>query len=319
LNEAIRVSGVCERDLDLLLLEELYSSPAFRSFVSKAAGFPELAEESLTSVFRSVTHSSGESDLELYLELADGRRAVLLIENKIDASLQPAQAERYRQRADAYVAAGDVDTARTLLVAPERYFGPEQDKKGFDARLSYEEIDAWFDSQTQQDRRFAYKRFLIRSAIEKGTLGYQSIADYQMTTFWRQYWECAMKVAPELNMKEPGGRPAGSTHIFFQPDQFPVDLWLVHKFRQGFVDIELSHWGERLAELREAIGDVIPPETTVVRISKSAAIRWPVPVLEPLRGEEQKPMALEALSAACALLQWYREHQSLFEVSRSTV
>jgi hypothetical protein len=118
LNEAIRVSGVCERDLDLLLLEELYSSPAFRSFVSNTAGFPELAEESLTSVFRSVTHSSGESDLELYLELADGQRAVLLIENKIDASLQPAQAERYKQRAGACVASGDVDTARTLLVAP---------------------------------------------------------------------------------------------------------------------------------------------------------------------------------------------------------
>ena len=60
--------------------------------------------------------------------LANGQRAVLLIENKIDASLQPAQAERYRQRAGACIVAGDVDTALTLLVAPEKYFGASGDR-----------------------------------------------------------------------------------------------------------------------------------------------------------------------------------------------
>jgi hypothetical protein len=131
-----------------------------------------------------------------------------------------------------------------------------------------------------------------------------------MTAFWSQYWEWAKEIAPQLNMKEPGGRPAGSTHIFFRPDRFPKHLWLVHKFRQGFVDLEFSGWGDRAAELRKRLGERIPPEGSIVTISKSAALRWPVSEIVPADSREQHVQVREALQAAAALLSWYRRHES---------
>src|SRR5690606_17688195 len=181
------------------------------------------------TVLRSVTHSSGESDVELFVRLRDGRTAAVLIENKVDAGLQPAQQERYGLRGADYIACGKCEIFRTLVVAPERYFGVDSSTKGFDARLTYEEIDRWFAGQTQMGSRVTYKRALVAAAIEKATLGYQVIADEPMTAFWANYRELVERHAPALNMQgQPGmGRPSTSTFIRFRPDRFPKNMQLI--------------------------------------------------------------------------------------------
>jgi hypothetical protein len=143
--QALSVAGVCERDLDLLLLEELTSSVAFcRWFVSRAVSWPSQFR-SLRSVRRSVTRSSGESDLELTVQLESGTVARLLIENKIDAAFQPDQSDRYRLRSRASIGQGECAECATVLVAPARYFGADDELKGFDGRITYEDIRTWFE------------------------------------------------------------------------------------------------------------------------------------------------------------------------------
>src|SRR4051812_47031879 len=119
----IAIAGVSERDVDLLLLEEFQSSTSFRKlFLSRC---PKLSDNVglFTAASRSVTHSSGESDLEVDFLSADGVKTRLLIENKVRAGFQLQQAERYHLRGASYIAAGVCAAYHTVIVAPRRYFG----------------------------------------------------------------------------------------------------------------------------------------------------------------------------------------------------
>ncbi len=146
---------------------------------------------------RSVTQSTGESDLELTVELEAGAVGRLLIENKIDAGFQADQAVRYRRRAETYLERQECALCSTVLVAPSRYLGSGAGNKGFDAWLAYEDILAWF-RESDLGHRLAYKAALLSAAIEKSTLGYQPVADAPVTDFWREYWKAALALAPRV-------------------------------------------------------------------------------------------------------------------------
>src|SRR5688572_22073219 len=94
--DLISIAGVSERDIDLLLLEEFHSSPTFQAwFVAQILGGGAVTGE-LVSARRSVTQSTGESDVEVAFKCDDGREVRFLIENKLNVGFQPLQAERYR-------------------------------------------------------------------------------------------------------------------------------------------------------------------------------------------------------------------------------
>ena len=73
----IEISGVKERDIDLLLYEEFYSSPEFREwFVSKIIPHSQICE--LIRIVRSRTTTNGESDLELSFMDQNTKKITLL-------------------------------------------------------------------------------------------------------------------------------------------------------------------------------------------------------------------------------------------------
>ena len=140
------VAGVVERDIDLLLLEEFLSSEQFSHWFVDHTRQPASSDSDLGQVRRarrSVTQSMGESELEVVFQVPDGSYTYLPIENKVNATFQPAQAERYRLRGRTYLERGDCQAFSTVLVAPERYFGSPPTSHGFDARLSYEALRDW--------------------------------------------------------------------------------------------------------------------------------------------------------------------------------
>lgn len=141
----ILTASVCERDIDLLVLEEFVSSSNFAEWFIGLIGLTGASGVSVTKVQRSATRFNGESDLEVTLNYRGTYR--LLIENKISANLQPRQAERYRARGASYRKQGICQGIRTVLLAPEAYFGQPDDLKGFDAKVTYEAVLNWFRNQ----------------------------------------------------------------------------------------------------------------------------------------------------------------------------
>ena len=71
------ISGVSERDIDLLLLEEFMSSKEFQDLFLKLTNFYNKNLE-FVEAQRSVTDSTGESDLEITFQSKDKKIYKLL-------------------------------------------------------------------------------------------------------------------------------------------------------------------------------------------------------------------------------------------------
>lgn len=299
------VAGVCERDIDLLVLEEIIASPDFRGFLVSAVNW-QPDGLMFAEARRSVTHSSGESDIEIVYSRHQSGDARLLIENKVSAGFQPDQAERYRRRGSNYIETHQCAMFATLLLAPARYLGSGEGTKGFDAVLTYEQLIEWFDAANLGERA-AFKKLMLRSAIDRAVLGYQPQADTTVTDFWRGYWRISLDAAPALEMKEPAGKPARSGFIAFSPSGLPVRSSLVHKCNHGYVDLQLRGLADVVNQLARLLQPYLEQDMSLARSGKSASVRIHVPRLSTAGSfEDQKKDVEVGLDAALRLLLWAR-------------
>ena len=78
-----------ERDIDLLLIEELYASPSFRQHFLQLLGGEVPSTAEFIAARHSIVSSLGQSDVEVELAAVAKTRWILLVENKSDASFQP--------------------------------------------------------------------------------------------------------------------------------------------------------------------------------------------------------------------------------------
>lgn len=309
-----RIAGVCERDIDLLLLEEFQSTPEFVEWFLTSAGIVGLRPSDLKEARRSVTHTTGESDLELHFTDQEGACGVVLIENKIGAQLQPLQAERYGARGSDYVARGICRHFHTVIVAPDHYFSGPAQTKGFQHRLSYDRIIEWFEGAHALGHRRHYKVLMLRSALDKATLGYQPIVDDAVTDFFSAYWNIATTLHPELGMRRTKKeRPGGSGRVYFMtPVLSAMQCDVAHKTGRGIVDLHLRSRGNRLAVVESVLRPVLEPDMSVELAAKSAAVRLKVPVLERQSPAEQQEDAIRrGLGAAKRLADWAERHATL--------
>ena len=274
----VSIGAVSERDVDLLLVEEFASSPEFvRWFLDRIdAAAPEPVE--VMRCRRSATDSTGESDVEVFVRAGDETVAIL-IENKVHAAAQPRQAERYRERGGGYVHAEICRRFVTVLLAPQNYL--RGNPKGFDRAVSYEDLVRVFEDPEIVPARSRFKCAVLRSAIEKSVKGYQAVEDAAVTQFWLGYWKRAQAIAPDLDMKKPGGLPASSSFVYFRPGNMPKGTYLVHKMAHGLIDIQFDGMAEKVSELRERYRAALRPEMLVTRAAKSGVIRVEVPKLRP--------------------------------------
>lgn len=105
-----------ERDIDVLLQEELIFNEVVCRLFSDALALSQPMQVHQCRL--SVVDQSGETDLYAMFSSGD-KEGIILIENKIDASFQPRQPERYRERANA-LSAG-LNLVFCVLVAPQKY------------------------------------------------------------------------------------------------------------------------------------------------------------------------------------------------------
>jgi hypothetical protein len=298
------IAGVCERDVDLLLLEEFLATEAFVQWFARAIGIDEIV--TLAGAARSVHGGNGESDLELTLE-GDSAPLKVLIENKVDALFQPRQAARYQERAADYLAQGACSRTLTVLVAPKSYIEGGSGEHGFDRSVAYEAILEWFASAQDLGPRVRYKQALLAAAINRGGIGWQLVPDERVTTFWEGYWRLASALAPELRMSRPPARPVRSSFIRFSPTDLPKNIELIHKVRHGRVDLQLDGMGDQVFELEGTYGDRLRDDMRIDRAGKSAAIRIQVPEIDTSASlAESEPAVRRGLAAASELLAWYR-------------
>jgi hypothetical protein len=158
----VPIERMYERDVDLLLAEELDVNPAFANHIksfTKFAGEPATVAE----FWVSKSNNLGESDLVVVYQRSDGSRFALLIEDKVDASLQPDQAARYRMRAERERSKGMYTDFEVVLCAPAFYLENHGNLDVFDRRITFEQLADFLDAS---DRRSKYRAAFLRTAAD---------------------------------------------------------------------------------------------------------------------------------------------------------
>lgn len=303
------ISAVCERDIDILLQEEFFSSKEFCFWFATKLNLSPLYDDPLFDVKRSVTQNIGESDLEVTFLTSRQRKIKVLIENKITAGFQPRQSLRYRERGDYYVSRGECDEFLTVLVAPRKYLEGYLKQIDFDRYLAYEDVLDYFKDRLNKgynDKRIFFKVYLLKRALEKSTIGYQPKEDAVVTNFWFSYWKLSLELTPELRMVQPKSKPSGAGFIYFKPPEFPRNICIVHKLIFGNLDIQFHGYGNHLNDLREKYRKFMLPGMRIEKAHKSGVIRVKVPVVDPGKEFElQKQKVKEALLKAKDLYIWF--------------
>ncbi|SDY97577.1 hypothetical protein [Halopenitus persicus] len=149
--ESIASAG--EQEVDFILVQLLETSVDFRQWLVRQA-VPELEiSRYLGSVMHATYAGEGESDVEFGFRSVSGDRHLVLIEDKIDASKQPDQVERYFNRGQYRVDRGSWDSFTVCLVAPESYVSDE-DEAEFDSILRYEDVLDYLEDATHDSAAF---------------------------------------------------------------------------------------------------------------------------------------------------------------------
>ncbi len=316
------IGPVRERDTTLLLLEECCASTNFRQWLVEQLLPPHLSLSTIVRACCSVVESNGESDLEIGFTC--GQREIwLLIENKIAASFQDTQVDRYHERGRLYVEQGKCAEFYTVLIAPERYFGAPHALKGFDKRLTYESLRDWFLTHHEPSPRRSYKVRLLDASIHKASTRNPLTPDKAVSKFWHAYWELATKEAPELRLQAPGDRGNRSGFIYFRPVALPKRVQLIHKMPRectlGNVDLQFDGMGERFGDFTRTFASCLEPGMIPVQAGKSGVIRIVVPALDPHADfSPQAENALAGLRAAKRLTEWLQKQQSLINACMTT-
>jgi hypothetical protein len=303
------IRRVLERDIDLLVLEELHVSEAFRRWFLEQVLGPNQPAPEFVGAWHSVSNATGESDLEIDVSVG-GERQRILVENKLEAAFQEAQEIRYCDRGRSYIAAGECSTYRAVLMAPQVYIERSPRATAFDVRLTYEAVRNWFRGAAHLGDRGRYRAEFLESAITEARRGWQAVPDAEVTSFWSEYGKYVRERAPELRMPAEEARPATSTYVYFCGlADVHNRLRLVHQLDRGEVRIQIEGMGNQVAQLSAALKPHLERGMVIDKAGKSARIYMQVPKIDakkPLR--EQLTAVATGTAAAVRLLNWARLH-----------
>lgn len=306
------MSWLRERDVDLLLCSELHCAggPLRNLFVGDwNDGIAEF-----DGAWVSYVDAEGEADLVAAFK-SGAKSLILLIEDKIDAEFQPEQPERYRRRAHRWAAGSAPGTEiETVLFAPADYLGNDGSEL-FDRQISYEAAIAALAASSDPRTRFLAQT--LKNGIAAQRQGYKPLYDDAATQVWNAIWEIANAGTPQLRMRKPDSRPAGSTFIYF-PDAEGLSnaetrrrAKIVYKpASPGNADLQFSNTPAET--LRNAVSGMLEADMSVSAAGKSASIRIKIPIVDFGKSPEGQGEAIrQGMQAAERLRLFYIEKQPL--------
>ncbi|SOC02782.1 PD-(D/E)XK nuclease superfamily protein [Ureibacillus xyleni] len=314
---------VRELHIDLLFLEEFYSSEVFyKWFLTKTIGLNHCIGK-VVRTDHSVFELERESDLEIAFEGEKGEM-LFLIENKINANFQKKQAEDYTKRAAEYVRRGKCAECYTVLFAPQEYIERYQAIHKFHYYITFEQVIEFYSQQSDLGQRAAYKINVLRKGIEKykssgvrsgnGGEYVPTEVNQGITNFWLNYWKDVTSRYPELTMPKPGEKGPAATFIGLGKSALPKDVFIYHKFVHGAVDIQVEKLKEKAEDFILAFKDYVEEDMVIQRAGKAAVvIRMPITPINPhLFYDEVQPTVFEAQDKAKKLFDWFQKHRVIW-------
>lgn len=257
-----------ERDIDLILVEEIYSSPSFIHWLTEKVG---MGPVSAYTVLHSKRRTRSRREIDIFVDLTfEGRsKGALLIENKLDATEQPDQAESYRE--ELAVLAQSHPSCAMLIVCPRSYQSAYPDFTGkFDAVVHYEDISDYFAARAglggDSALRMRFRSDLLVQAVEKHRRGYTPVPTTIIGDFNAAYVDLLNAIAPAIlpgpSMLKPANPDESVSMIFdhrrslaeldpaIRPTRFAHELGRGQTHRANYVAVTFGGWGTALNQVR---------------------------------------------------------------------
>ncbi len=267
----IKFLDVIERDIDILILEEIVFSQKFADiFLSKVG----LSGAKVIEVEHSKTDIElGETDITVIVQNG-GKKHGLLIEDKIDAIAQPEQCKRYDDRGKLGVKNNDYDSYDVFIVAPEKYLKDNDEAMKYPNKVLYEELVKYFSGKT--DVRSKFKLVQLEQAISHQRTGYKVVEVASVTRFWNNYIDYQNEKYGRLMSLNNKG-PKGAKSTWFTYKTVHKDVTIVHKTEKGYVDLSFRGGNGKIDKLVKWFEDDIEnfkeSGMTVETAGKSAVLR----------------------------------------------
>lgn len=243
------VSPVEERHIDYILEEEFCVDPDFLGRFLALAHWqpverrdgrsvtppPDPVQEHRCRAVRSVTTSDGESDVLVTYVAGAAMPVALLIEDKLRAGFQEAQAERYRERGEAGRGL-EWSEYYTVLVAHEKY---TSDPGDFDGTVTLQSLQEHFAARS--DPRSSFRARVIGEAIAKFERSGVQQVDDDLTKFRARYAaEFDRVFAVDVWWREPIRQAWwDDTWFDFRRRNWPKDVRVRHQVRTGRMQLIL--------------------------------------------------------------------------------
>lgn len=302
--QIIPVEAIQERDIDLMLLEELSTDDSFCAWFIKELFLPMFTSK--IGAWRSITDFGlGETDI-LFSYNSEKQKIYVLIENKLDASFQDEQHNRYEERAARYRNKNECDEAYCVLIAPQAYCDNQND---FENYISYQNIATKLEGARSE--RGVFRSKLLKIAIEKLRRGYQPVNSVPVQEFWNNYWEFKEKNHPSLFMKKPGVVPHQSDWpILF--DKRLKNVAFYHKLKQGHADATFQGFPNGI---ESKIFQTLPQWATIQKHGKSFSIRVYSGKVDRTKDfNSQIKKISEGLRNLERIRNWILENEKLFQI-----
>lgn len=298
-----------ESEIDYLVVEELFSSSKFQKWLLNRLNINNHFE--FIGAWKSFNGRYGECDVAIKFKL-ENKIIIILIENKIYSSEQPNQAQRYYKTGKDLIENTDVDNFITCLLCPKIYFKEDAPMNTYEFQIFYEELFDFFNSDgNEKDNRISFKKIVIQNGIDRARTKYQRFTDENTNRFYEFYEENARNKFPELEYKKPKEVASGNYWIRFNPKIFPAKTTIVHKAKEGYVDLQIPNYN--ILEFSNKYKYKLNQNMSVHKTGKSISIRimtTKIPILEEIEDpNEFIDEIIESLSKANQLLQWFKENK----------
>jgi len=298
----IPIEAIQERDIDLLLLEELNVNTDFSKWFVNELAIDKLTESE--GAWRSISEVGlGETDI-IFIYKSYAKKIFVLIENKLDTSFQKNQFERYILRGNKYKKELLCDELHIVLIAPQSYIDSQN---YFLKHFSYEKFANWFIKQNSSRSKFKSELFSI--AINRNRRGYKAIISEPVTDFFLKYKTFKDQLFPEASMKELPIRTTKQDWPEIEAKEFK-NIRFIHKLKDGNVDMQIVNTNFDL--IREIIVH-LPKHFTIKENAKSYSIRISTRSVDRFSDfDEQREYVKEGILKLKELWNWALMNKHLF-------
>ncbi len=223
--------NITETTIDQLLEEEFLINHDFTNmFIAKCfLGFLSKTD-TIRGVYRSacqVCSGGDESDLIILAEHKN-RTYALMIENKINASKQERQPQRYIERGIKGIHGNLWDVFETCLIAPESYLVTKRKIDYYHNYISYEEIISFLEKTIHDKRRLEFRKGQFEIAINKKEKFIRAPDIPEAVQFVKDIRHFAYKRVPEF-LFDPEGTYANKKCLwfYFSKDDYPDGIKII--------------------------------------------------------------------------------------------